>query len=48
MIPTITKDLMDHLLSVFPNRLPLGPTSPDQLGVLQGQQKVVSYLEHLF
>ena len=48
MVPVITSDLLEHLQVVFPNKLPEVYCSPEQLGALQGQQKVIKYLLHQF
>lgn len=44
----IPKSLLDHLQANFPNKLPDGWVNEHQLGVLQGQQAVIRYLEHQF
>ena len=46
--PPITQTLLDHLQRVFPDKLPDNPTSPDTLGVLIGQQKVIKHLQAQF
>ena len=48
IIPNIPHDLLEHLKTVFPNKLPESSCSPDQLGLLQGQQKVIAYLAFQF
>ena len=42
--PTISRDLMEYLQKVFPNKLPLEPVDAVKLGVLCGQQKVINHL----
>lgn len=46
--PTISKALLDYLQEKFPDKLPDNPTSPDTLGVLIGQQKVIKHLQAQF
>lgn len=48
MVPLIPLDLLKHLQEVFPNKLPEAYCPPEQLGALQGQQKVITYLLHQF
>ena len=42
--PAISRALLDHLQKLFPNKLPETHVSPEQLGALQGQQKVINHL----
>lgn len=43
--PAISKELLEYLQRSFPNKLPDNPVSPEQLGVLVGQQKVINHLQ---
>lgn len=40
----ISKDLLDYLQQVFPDKLPEQPQLPDQIGILIGQQRVIKHL----
>lgn len=42
--PPIPRDLLDYLQRAFPNKLPEHYVSAEQLGTLQGQQKVINHL----
>lgn len=44
MVSYIAKDLLDEIQKVFPNKLPDFPPSPEMMGILIGQQKVIAYL----
>jgi len=45
----IDKDALEHLKSLFPDKLPLDRgTTPDDIAYLQGQQSVIQKLEGLF
>lgn len=46
--PQIPRPLMDYLLSTFPDKLPKTVVSPDQLGILVGQQEVINHLKAIF
>ena len=46
--PLITKDLLDYLRSAFPDKLPEQPVGADELGLLIGQQRVITHLSHLY
>ncbi len=47
-IPYIDKALLEHLQKTFPNKLPEQFTTPEDIGYLIGQQKVLTYLQHHF
>lgn len=44
MFSFVSKELLDDLQRIFPNKLPEQPPELGQLGILIGQQKVVAYL----
>ena len=41
---SVSKDLLDYLQQVFPDKLPEQPQLPDQIGILIGQQRVIKHL----
>lgn len=43
----ILSSLLVELQENFPNKLPDKETSPTQLAFLQGQQKIISYIDML-
>jgi len=45
VIPEISKDLLEYLQKIFPDKLPGAPVAPEGLGVLIGQQKVIQHLQ---
>jgi|TARA_R110001632_G_scaffold59239_4_gene144124 hypothetical protein len=47
-IPSLTKELLQHLQDLFPNQLPAGEISIEELRYLQGQQSVIRKLEELY
>lgn len=42
--PSISRDLMEYLQGVFPDKLPETYQNPEQIGMLMGQQKVIKHL----
>jgi hypothetical protein len=47
-IPSLTRELLDHLTDLFPNQLPANEVSIEELRYLQGQQSVIRKLEELY
>lgn len=45
--PQISRELVDYLLKVFPDRLPKIDTSDRELGALIGQQRVIQLLKNV-
>ena len=43
--PAIPKELVSWLNEVFPNRVPSGATSQRELGVKQGERRVIDKIE---
>jgi len=43
----ITDGLLNHLKMLYPNKLPLGHVTPEELGFLRGQQSVIEKLVEL-
>jgi|TARA_E500000318_G_C3569670_1_gene217211 hypothetical protein len=43
----ITDGLLNHLKELYPNKLPLGHVTPEELSFLQGQQSVIDKLIEL-
>jgi hypothetical protein len=43
----ITDGLLNHLTSIYPNKLPLEQITPEDLAFLRGQQSVISKLKEL-
>ena len=48
IIPNIPHDLLEHLKTIFPNKLPDVYCSEEQILLLMGQQKVIAYLAFQF
>lgn len=46
--PPISKALLDYLQQCFPDRLPPKTVTPEELGVLIGQQMVIRNLQAQF
>lgn len=47
--PPISRDLLDHLRRVFPDKLPETPFgAPEALAALVGQQQVIRHLAQQF
>ena len=46
--PAISRDLLEYLQRVFPNKLPEDPICSDYLAVQIGQQKVIRHLQAQF
>ena len=44
MFSFVSKDLLDDLQRLFPNKLPTTYLPPEDIGYLMGQQKVIAYL----
>ena len=44
----VTKDLLEYLSRMFPDRLPPSDTTLEELYFLQGQQSVVDRLKQLY
>jgi hypothetical protein len=44
MTSYVTQDLLEELQKLFPNKLPTTYCSPEDIGYLMGQQKVITYL----
>jgi hypothetical protein len=45
---SITQGLLEQLKELFPNTLPVSPTTVEELRFLQGQQSVINKLEELY
>jgi len=43
----ITDGLLNHLITIYPNKLPLEQITPEDLAFLRGQQSVISKLKEL-
>lgn len=43
----ITDGLINHLLAIYPNKLPLEQIAPEDLAFLRGQQSVINKLIEL-
>jgi hypothetical protein len=46
--PTLSKEQLDYIMSLFPNKLPVNEISLEELRYLQGQQSVMRKLEELY
>ena len=44
----VSKELLDELQKLFPNRLPTVHIPPESIGLLMGQQKVIAYLQNQY
>jgi hypothetical protein len=48
MTSYVSKDLLEDLQKIFPNKLPTTHCPPEDLGFLMGQQKVIAYLQNQY